>query len=105
VPFASSWKPGAVAWGVLALWCLLAVEVTSLAGRRVPKAWWRRIHLTSYLVLLASTLHLVTAGTDARHPGLVVAVVAVLAAPAFFEVYRRVGPGRAASVRSSSAAG
>jgi DMSO/TMAO reductase YedYZ heme-binding membrane subunit len=90
---------------VLAFWGLLAVEVTSLAGRRVPKVWWRRVHLTSYLVLLASTVHLVTAGTDARSPAMVLAVVVVLAAPAFFEVYRRVGPGRAASVRSRSAAG
>ena len=34
VPFASSWRPGAVAWGVVAVWLLAAVELTSLAKRR-----------------------------------------------------------------------
>lgn len=103
VPYASDWRSGAVAWGVLAFWGLVVVEATSLAGRRVPKVWWRRIHLLSYLVLLGATVHLVSAGTDARNPAAVVAVVVVLAAPAFFEVYRRVGPGKAASVRSGPA--
>lgn len=102
VPMASDWKPGPVTWGILAAWGLAAVEVTSLLGRRVPKVWWRRVHLLSYLVLLSSTVHLLTAGTDARNPVVVGAVVVVVAAPVFFEVYRRVGPGKAASVRSGS---
>ena len=37
VPYASSWQPGAVALGVVALWLLLAVEVTSLAMKRLPR--------------------------------------------------------------------
>ena len=49
VPFASSWKSGAVAWGVVAFWFLIAVEVSSLMMRRLPRRTWRAIHLTSYL--------------------------------------------------------
>jgi DMSO/TMAO reductase YedYZ heme-binding membrane subunit len=101
VPGASSWRTGAVAWGVVAFWGLLAVELTSLWMKRLPRKLWHTIHLTSYLVFLGSTVHLVTAGTDAGNPLVVLAVVLSLAAPAFFAVYRRVGPGKAASVRAA----
>ncbi|MGZ4139219.1 MAG: 2Fe-2S iron-sulfur cluster-binding protein, partial [Actinomycetota bacterium] len=41
IPFASRWRPGAVAWGVAGLYMLLAVELTSLARARLPKKLWR----------------------------------------------------------------
>jgi DMSO/TMAO reductase YedYZ heme-binding membrane subunit len=93
VPFASAWRPVAVAWGVVAFWLLLAVEVTSLLMRRLPKRWWHRIHLTSYVVAVMTTIHLFTAGTDAGAPVLRLVAVAFAALSAFFLVYRRIGPG------------
>ena len=44
VPFASTWRPGAVAWGVVAVYLLVAVQATSLARRRLPHRLWRRVH-------------------------------------------------------------
>src|SRR4051812_49655582 len=41
VPFASHWRPAAVAWGVTGLYLLVAVELTSLARRQLPKKLWR----------------------------------------------------------------
>ena len=41
IPYASQWRPGAVALGVVATWCLVAVELTSLAMRRLPRKLWR----------------------------------------------------------------
>jgi len=35
VPFASGWKPLAVAWGIVGMYLLLAVELTSLARKRL----------------------------------------------------------------------
>jgi DMSO/TMAO reductase YedYZ heme-binding membrane subunit len=66
VPFASSWKPAAVAFGVLALYLLIAVEATSLAKRRLPHRVWRRVHFLSMPLFAVATLHFVTAGTDAH---------------------------------------
>ena len=66
VPFVSSYKPGAVALGVIAMYLLLAVEVTSLMMTRLPRRTWHAIHLTSYVVFVTSTVHGLTAGTD-RH--------------------------------------
>lgn len=68
VPFASTWRPGAVAWGIAALYLLLAVEISSLLRRRLSARWWRRLHLLSVPLFGAGTLHLVGAGTDAAHP-------------------------------------
>jgi DMSO/TMAO reductase YedYZ heme-binding membrane subunit len=66
VPFASSYKPAAVALGVIGMYLLLAVEVTSLAMRRLPRRTWYAIHLSSYVVFAVATVHGLTAGTD-RH--------------------------------------
>jgi len=65
LPFASGWRPGAVALGVVGLWLLLAVEITSLLMRRMPRRWWHRVHLTSYVLFWTATLHGLLAGTDA----------------------------------------
>jgi len=68
LPYASSWKPGAVALGVVALYLLAAVEISSLLMRRLPRGLWRGIHLTSYLLFWLATFHLLTAGSDAANP-------------------------------------
>ncbi|MGZ0229376.1 MAG: ferric reductase-like transmembrane domain-containing protein [Acidimicrobiales bacterium] len=68
VPYAASWKPGPVALGVVAMWGLVIVEVTSLAMKRLPKKVWRGIHLTSYLTFWLGSLHGTLAGTDATQP-------------------------------------
>jgi len=64
VPMASTWKPGATAWGIVAFYLLVAVQVTSLLRRRIPKRVWHSIHLTSLVLFAAGTVHGVTAGTD-----------------------------------------
>ena len=92
VPFASEWKPGPVALGVVAFWLFLAVEVTSLLKRRLQAMSWRAVHLTSYLGAIASTMHYVTAGTDARHPFLRWGPTAVVSLAVVFLVFRLLVP-------------
>jgi DMSO/TMAO reductase YedYZ heme-binding membrane subunit len=99
VPFASTWRPGAVAWGIVAFYLLLAVELTSLLKKHVPKRWWKGVHVSSYALFVFGTVHLFTAGTDHTNPLVWWSVIATLAAVVFFTVYRIIGPGRAASVR------
>jgi len=67
VPMASEWQPGAVAWGVVALYLLLAIEITSLLMRRLPRRLWRAIHQLSFVLYGLATIHGVTAGTDATN--------------------------------------
>ncbi|MEZ5220509.1 MAG: ferric reductase-like transmembrane domain-containing protein [Ilumatobacteraceae bacterium] len=65
VPFASDWKPGAVALGVVAMWLLVAIQLTSFAMRRLPRRVWRIVHLSSYVGFWLTSLHAAFAGTDA----------------------------------------
>ena len=65
VPLASSWHPAAVAWGIVSMYLLVAVEVTSLIRGRLSPKVWRGVHMLSYVVLAMSTIHLLSAGTDA----------------------------------------
>ncbi len=67
VPFTSAYKPGAVALGVVAFYLLLAIELTSLAMRKLPRKVWHGVHLSSYLLFVVATVHGITAGTDRRN--------------------------------------
>ena len=80
VPFASSWEPGAVAAGVVALYLLVAVEATSLLRRRVGPRAWRWLHAASFPLYALATGHLLFAGTDAGHPAQGIAVLVSLLA-------------------------
>jgi sulfoxide reductase heme-binding subunit YedZ len=64
MPLASAWRPVAVAWGVVAFYLLVAVELTSLMMRRLPRRIWHAVHLSSYGVFALTTVHALTAGTD-----------------------------------------
>jgi DMSO/TMAO reductase YedYZ heme-binding membrane subunit len=54
-----------VAWGIVAFWLLIAVEVSSWLMRRLPRRVWHTVHLASLLLFASATLHLFTAGADA----------------------------------------
>jgi hypothetical protein len=64
VPFSSTWHPVAVAWGTIALYLLVAVEVTSLAQRHLPRRVWRRTHYATLPLFVFATVHGLSAGTD-----------------------------------------
>lgn len=94
VPMASSWKPLPVAFGVISLWVLLAVQVSSLMMKRLPRPWWRRVHRTSYLLFWTATIHGATAGTDATatlYRGSVVVIVALLVLGTTYRLLTRRG--------------
>jgi hypothetical protein len=77
LPFASSWHPVAVAWGVVAAYLLLAVELTSLARSHLSKRIWRRVHMASFALFVMATIHGLTAGTDTKSAAARIAALAV----------------------------
>lgn len=77
VPMTSSYRPGPVAWGVAALYLLIAVELTSLLRRRISKRAWRMTHMLSFPLFAFSTVHGLTAGTDATGGALFWSMVSV----------------------------
>jgi methionine sulfoxide reductase heme-binding subunit len=88
VPFASSWRPTALAVGILGLYLLVAVQLTALAMKHVSKRWWRDVHILSYAVFWGVSIHAALAGTDASKPLYVVTSVVALSAVVFATSYR-----------------
>lgn len=100
VPFASSWKPVPVAWGVVGVYLLLAIELTSLARRRLPNRWWRRVHFLSYPLFVLATVHGLTAGTDRGTPVLFWSYVGAVVLVAALTAWRVAAGGRRRARRS-----
>jgi predicted ferric reductase len=94
VPYASGWKPGPVALGIVSLYLLAAVEGTSLAMRRLPRRLWRAVHLTSYVLFWSATFHFILAGTDAGHPLARLGIDVTAAAVVFLTLVRILSPTR-----------
>ncbi|MBI2705217.1 MAG: ferric reductase-like transmembrane domain-containing protein [Actinobacteria bacterium] len=91
VPFASSYRPVAVAWGIAGFYLLIAVELTSLLMKRVPRNVWHAIHLGSYALFVLATIHLFTAGTDATNPLVLITTGIVLVETLAFAAMRARG--------------
>lgn len=104
VPFTSTWRPTAVALGVVAMYLLAAVEVTSLMMNRLPRRVWHAVHLSSYGVFVLGTLHALLAGTDASSPIFQWIVVLVSGIALFLTLVRGLAPRRAARSSSTSSA-
>jgi predicted ferric reductase len=66
LPMASGWRPLAVTWGIVGLYLLVVVEITSVFRQHLSPRAWRAIHLSSYALFGVTTIHLLTAGTDSQ---------------------------------------
>jgi len=88
VPFASTWRPTAIAVGVVALWLLVAVELTALGMKKLSKSWWRSVHIAGYFVFWGVSIHAALAGSDTSKTLYIVTAIVALSAVAFAASYR-----------------
>lgn len=102
VPWGSTWRPTAVAWGVIACYLLVAVETSSLLMRHLPSAWWRAIHHSSFAVFVLATVHGLQAGRDVANPAYRIAGLVSVQAVAFLTILRIVAGRRARRRRERS---
>ena len=66
VPFASHYRPVWMGLGIVALYMLLAVWVSSRLRRRIGHRLWRQIHVLAFGVYGAATLHGLGTGSDTQ---------------------------------------
>jgi methionine sulfoxide reductase heme-binding subunit len=69
VPMATTWHPkgsgrDAVVWGIASMYLLIAIQITSWLRKRLSRRVWHAIHLASFPLFIASTLHGFRAGHD-----------------------------------------
>jgi DMSO/TMAO reductase YedYZ heme-binding membrane subunit len=104
VPFTGTWHPAAVAWGVIGLYLLLAVELTSLARKRLSKRVWRMTHYLSFPLFFLTTIHALSAGTD-RKTFLLLLTIAVATAMVTILTFVRLGKAERRAERSTVGTG
>jgi methionine sulfoxide reductase heme-binding subunit len=95
VPGASRWKPLAVAVGVVSLYLLAAVQITSMMMRRLPRRAWKAVHLGSYALVWAVSVHAGLAGTDVTNRVYQAVALALLIAAVSATIVRVLTPARA----------
>ncbi len=90
VPFASSWRPVAVTWGVAGLYLLAIVQFTSWSPirSRLGRRTWHAIHLLSFPLLWVVAMHSGAAGTDVGNPLYTVAMFALVGVTMWVVVFR-----------------
>ncbi len=65
VPFTIGYRPLAVAVGILAGWLMIAFAASWYLRRQIGARTWRYAHRFTPVVLVVSTIHALTAGSDA----------------------------------------
>jgi predicted ferric reductase len=68
IPLAGHYRPIWTALGIVALYLVLAVWITTQLRSYIGYAWWRRLHGLAFAVYALSTIHGITAGSDTRTP-------------------------------------
>jgi cytochrome b561 len=68
IPLKTSFHPIPVAFGIVAMYGMVVVLVSSWARKRVGTSWWRRLHLLAVPIFTLSLLHGLFAGTDSARP-------------------------------------
>ena len=72
IPFHSQYQKIAwlggwpIALGVICTYILIAVQVTSLMMKKLPRKFWKAIHYSSYALVLLVSFHAGWSGTDVR---------------------------------------
>lgn len=66
LPFVSHYRPLWMGLGIVSLYLLLAVWVSSHLRTRIGHRLWRQIHLLAFLVYAAATVHGLGAGSDTK---------------------------------------
>jgi hypothetical protein len=99
VPLATRWHPVAVSWGIVGMYLLAAVELTSLAMRWLPHRIWRSVHLSAFALFGFSTVHLLTAGTDRHNPFLYGSAIVMVALVVSLTAWRALIAPRLAAAR------
>lgn len=95
IPFATHWKPGAVAWGVLAFWLLTTIQISSWCMKRMPRAVWHAIHMTSFVLFASAMVHGLLAGTEGKLQVAKIVAIATTMTVLFLGVVRVLAPRRA----------
>jgi predicted ferric reductase len=102
VPMKSTYRPGAVAWGIVAFYLMVAVQITSWLMRKMPRKVWHTIHLTSFLLFVFATIHTFYAGADRGNIMVQWAAFTGVTIVLFLTVFRLLSPRKSRRAQASA---
>lgn len=103
IPFASPWRPAAVAAGVVAGWLTLMLAVSFQLRRRIGQRGWRRLHYASFAAFLLALAHGLASGTDLAGAGGPILTVVAGGPVLWLTLVRILGPRPAQPQRRAAA--
>ena len=106
VPGASDYQPVAMAIGVVSMYVLLAVQITSYMRKRLSARVWRGVHVLSYGLVWSAAIHAGMAGTDTTnrlYQGLAILLTMLAVAATIVRIVMPGKGGRAEARRSAPA--
>jgi len=68
IPMTSTYRPIAVTFGIVAMYLIVFVVVTSWLRGKIGTKWWRRTHLLAVPTFALALVHGVLAGADSQSP-------------------------------------
>lgn len=68
VPMAADYRPVAISAGVIAMYAIVVVVVSSWIRKPLGTTWWRRLHVLAVPAFTLALLHGVFAGADTERP-------------------------------------
>ena len=68
IPLRATYRPLAIGVGVVAMYAMVIVLVSSWTKRWMPTSWWRALHLLAVPTFTLTMIHGLFAGTDSARP-------------------------------------
>jgi len=88
LPLDEPYRPFAVALGVLAMWTMVLILLSSWMRRHLSQRVWRLLHYLSFATFALVTAHGILAGTDATQFWMLLIYIAAAAIVGFLAVLR-----------------
>ena len=107
VPGAATWRPNAVAFGVIGFYSLAIITVSFYMKKLIGQTVWRAIHFGAFGTFVVAMLHGLMAGTDSSNPfvfGLYIATGAMVIMLLIVRFAQASTPERAPRPRPTAAA-
>jgi methionine sulfoxide reductase heme-binding subunit len=105
VPGASTYRPVAVAFGVIAMYAIVVVLVSSWMRRHYSAKLWRRLHLFAVPAFVLSMVHGIFAGADASRRWMYLIYVITACIVVFLLILRGLTVGLRPARRAQSSPG
>jgi len=103
VPMATSWRPGAVAWGIAGMYLMAAIQLTSWSMRRIPRRLWHLVHLSSFPLFVVATVHGFESGADKANTAVQWLALTGATLVLFLTVFRVLAPRKGQLARERAA--